>query len=391
MRDTAGFGVFFSAACCCCLALMPVGGLPGDENRYAQLSISLDSTEPIDLPVDQELVVRIQVSNLDQEPTELLQVEYLVAADPAELSAGIVLSRMPEQVFARRSGMGSMWQGELARPPGTWWVGACLKQPEHDAEPPASPFVRCSEPREVRVLALDLQVTSMQIQPEVLVSGIPLVFRAAVQNAGSATSPPSRLSYVLSRNPVISAQDARFAVVDVPAIAGGESWAEPVRGRIESSIGDYWVGACVEPVAGETDRKNNCSAGVPVAVVKDEFPDLVVDSVRVRPEEWPEGGGVDFYAEVFNLGNRKSAASQVTFFLSGDADISSDDYVVGATDIPAIWPEKMAEANLYAEPQQVPGIYWLVVCAEPDETEIDTFNNCSHSVQVEVTAFSFSQ
>ena len=50
--------------------------------------------------------------------------------------------------------------------------------------------------------------------------------------------------------------------------------------------GEYYYGACIAPVPGESDTGNNCSSGrkVTVAQTTHTSPDLVVDSPSVSPE-----------------------------------------------------------------------------------------------------------
>ena len=50
------------------------------------------------------------------------------------------------------------------------------------------------------------------------------------------------------------------------ALGAGATSNEDIALTLQSSVGTYYYGACVETVAGELDTTNNCSGSVAITV-----------------------------------------------------------------------------------------------------------------------------
>ena len=112
----------------------------------------------------------------------------------------------------------------------------------------------------------DLVVGSPTVSDSTLTSGQSFTLSATVRNRGSARAPATTLRYYRSTDSTISTSDTPVGTDAVSALAAGASGAESISLTAPSSAGTYYYGACVEPVGGESDTGNNCSAGVGLTV-----------------------------------------------------------------------------------------------------------------------------
>ncbi len=86
-------------------------------------------------------------------------------------------------------------------------------------------------------------------------------------NAGNGASGATTVRYFLSENAAISPSDTLVGTVNLGAVSvGGSRAASGLNIAAPVVPGRYWLGACINAVAGETNTANNCSKGVSVAV-----------------------------------------------------------------------------------------------------------------------------
>ena len=138
--------------------------------------------------------------------------------------------------------------------------------------------IRAAHITELRTAVVELENAAPTGMMPDLVVGLPTVsdtiltprqsftLSATVRNRGSARAGATTLSYYRSTNSMISTSDTPVGTDAVSALAAGASGAESIGLTAPSSAGTYYYGACVEPVSGESDTGNNCSAGVKVTV-----------------------------------------------------------------------------------------------------------------------------
>lgn len=359
---------------------------PAAENPDLDVSVYAVSPENV-LLTGEELSIRVLVANLGPGISGATELQYLISADPTMGLDDELLGTAFVPELTAGSSQSTMWRGKVTQKPGIYWIGACVASAPSDHKSAND----CSQGFQFLVPNIDIQATYFEIRPARIISGVPVVMRAAVNNSGQTDSPPSRVRYVLSMDATISGSDRLLTTMALPSIEPGARWADPVKLKVAANPGVYWLGACVDPVPGESSTTNNCSQGSQISVLKDEFPELSIPVLKVRPETWSENESVDFYAEILNSGSRPSLPTKVLFYLSENPDITDGDFSIGSTDIDVIEPDSRAEAYLYIEPPVYPGTYWFGACVEPDENEFDTFNNCTTGPQVEVTQFTFSQ
>ena len=207
---------------------------------------------------------------------------------------------------------------------------------------------------------------------------------ATVSNAGDAASPATTLRYYLSKDAPIRTPDTQVGTDAVAALAAPGASAESISLTAPSTPGKYYYNACVDAVAGESNTTNNCSF-VSIAVTVLPEADLVVGSPSVTDSSPETGESFTLSATVSNAGGGASAATTLRYYRSTDATISSADTQVG-TD--ALWTlaasGTSAESISLTAPNSA-GTYYYGACVDAVSGESSSTNNCSSSVQVDVT------
>jgi subtilisin family serine protease len=104
----------------------------------------------------------------------------------------------------------------------------------------------------------DLIVPSLSLTDASLTIGETFTINAAVQNIGTAPSASTTLRYYRSTNSTISSFDTQIGTDFVLALSPGGSSAESISVSAPSTTGTWYIGACVDTVAGETVTSNQC-------------------------------------------------------------------------------------------------------------------------------------
>ena len=156
-----------------------------------------------------------------------------------------------------------------------------------------------------------------------------------------------------------------------------------------STQGTYYYGACVEAVADESDRTNNCSASVEVSVQvtvtePQGHPDLMVAEPSVSNTRPLTGTSFRLSATVSNDGDGTAAATTVRFYQSADATITTSDTQVGTAAIAGLGAEGSSSEYVDVTAPATAGPYYYGACVDAVPDESDTTNNCSGSLKVDV-------
>lgn len=88
---------------------------------------------------------------------------------------------------------------------------------------------------------------------------------STVRNQGQASASSTTLRYYRSTNSQITTSDTQIASDEVVSLSPNGTSLESSSVSI-GTAGTYWLGACVDPVIGESPTTNNCSPGVQVDV-----------------------------------------------------------------------------------------------------------------------------
>ena len=126
----------------------------------------------------------------------------------------------------------------------------------------------------------DLVVTGVSVSDSMPEKDGSFTINATVLNQGEGSSTSTTLRYFRSTNATISSSDTQLATDPVGALAVGGSSPESASVSI-GTAGTFWVGACVDPVSGESSTGNNCSTGVQVVV--NTAPVALDDAYKAKP------------------------------------------------------------------------------------------------------------
>ena len=114
--------------------------------------------------------------------------------------------------------------------------------------------------------APDLVVESAQTTETAVAPGGAFTFAATVRNRGDDRSSATTLRYYRSSNSNITTSDTPVGADPVSALSPSATDRQSIDLQAPATPGTYYYGACVDAVSGESDRRNNCSSGVPISV-----------------------------------------------------------------------------------------------------------------------------
>ena len=233
--------------------------------------------------------------------------------------------------------------------------------------------------------APDLVVESPSVSDSSPDAGASFTLSATVRNRGDASSAATTLRYYRSTDAAITTGDTQVGTDAVGALAASATSAESIGLTAPASAGRYYYGACVDAVTGESDTGNNCSSAVTVTVTVSAAPDLDVLFLSVSDSSPDAGASFTLNATVHNRGIASSAATTLRYYRSTDATISGTDTQVGTDAVGSLAASGTSDESIGLTAPSSPGTYYYGACVDAVTGESDTSNNCSSSVQVDVT------
>ena len=235
----------------------------------------------------------------------------------------------------------------------------------------------------------DLVVESPSVSDNSPIAGAFFTLSATVRNQGDGSSATfSTLRYYRSTDATITTGDTHVGTDLVFSLSPSRTSHESIDLTAPSSPGTYYYGACVDDVTGESDTSNNCSSSVQVDVTEPpppSTPDLVVGSPSVDDDSPETGGSFTLFATVSNDGDGGSAATTLRYYRSADATITTGDTQVGTDAVGALAASATSAESIDLTAPSSAGTYYYGACVNSVTGESDTSNNCSSSVQVNVT------
>ena len=237
----------------------------------------------------------------------------------------------------------------------------------------------------------DLAVKDPAVSDDHPTAGERLTFSATVRNAGRGNAAATMLRVYRSDDETITTDDKPVANATVAELAASESRGASVTVMAPPSPGTFYYGACVEPVARESDTANNCSAAVRVTVPAQDTkpppprPDLVVESLSVSGDVPTAGASFTLSATVRNAGHGSAAATKLRVYRSDD-EIKPADEEVGAVTVAGLAALASRAASVTVAASSSPGTFSYRACADPVAEESDPANNCSAAIPVTVQA-----
>jgi hypothetical protein len=140
--------------------------------------------------------------------------------------------------------------------PGNYFLGAYIDYDSAIGEQTAANNVAYYP---ITVVAPDLITTNMSVGVADLVPNQSFFAYATATNQGSGPSNATSLRYYYSPNSVISTADTQIGTDAVAALAAGGQSPENQSVAAPAAIGTYWIGACVDSVANESNVTNQCT------------------------------------------------------------------------------------------------------------------------------------
>ena len=217
-------------------------------------------------------------------------------------------------------------------------------------------------------------------------------FSATVRNGGRGSAAATTLRVFRSDDGIVTTFDHEVDAVAIAGLAASASGVASVTVTAPPSPGTHYYGACVDPVAGESDTANNCSATVRVVVQAQNLepaspqPDLVVELPAVNDDSPVAGASFSFSASVRNAGDGDAAATTLHVFRSDDETITLSDEQVANAPVPELAASKSSPESVELSAPSSSGTYYYGACVHAVAEESDTTNNCSTAVQVTVQA-----
>ena len=271
--------------------------------------------------------------------------------------------------------------------PGTYYYGACVNSVtgESDTSNNCSSSVQVDVTEPPPPSTPDLVVGSPSVDDDSPETGGSFTLSATVSNDGDGGSAATTLRYYRSADATISGTDRQVGTDAVGSLAASGTSDESIELTAPSSPGTYYYGACVDDVTGESDTSNNCSSAVTIAVGVPPAPDLVVGLPSVSNSSPLTGASFTLSATVRNQGSGPSAATTLRYYRSTDATISGTDTQVGTDAVGTLAASGTSAESIDLTAPSSAGTYYYGACVNSVTGESDTSNNCSSSVQVDVT------
>ena len=272
--------------------------------------------------------------------------------------------------------------------PGPYYYGACVDAVTNESDTTNNCIAHQVDVSEESQGAPDLVVGTPTVSDSGPDAGATFTLSATVRNAGDESSAATTLRYYRSTGAIITTSDTELGTDDVGALAASGTSDESVSLTATLPAGTYYYGACVDAVTGESDTTNNCSSSVQVTVAPPDKPDLIVYFIIavVNLDGTRPGGLIQISAEVRNLGGVASPATTLRFYQSTDATITTSDTEVGMDDVGALAASGTSGGSARLTAPSTPGTYYYGACVDSVTDEFDTTNNCSGSIQDDVTS-----
>jgi len=239
-------------------------------------------------------------------------------------------------------------------------------------------------------IGFDLAV-STSASPKVDWTGTGLSFTGsyAITNLGTVAAPESKAAVYLSTDATIDNHDTLLFSNDIGCLNPGGSYTVSGSFSLPDGLiaGVYYVGVVADPgnCLTELNEANNSSSGVQVVIASD----LKIDGSPTAA--WSgSGDSVNFSYSVANIGMLAAAASKTGIYLSTDATISSDDILLGTSDVGTIAAGKSqtVTGSVALPADLAPGTYYFGFAADSPNAifERNEGNNSSTGIQIVIGA-----
>ena len=177
--------------------------------------------------------------------------------------------------------------------------------------------------------------------------------------------------------------------------ANGSTWNDLVANTHNTATSDSHIGLTsgstrhyrVSAInSAGTGPASNIATGTTDTSSGDQAPDLVVGAPTVSESGRAAGMSFTLTATVRNLGTVASGSTNLRYYRSTDATITTSDTQVGADHVSGLPAFGMSAQSIDLTAPDIPGTYYYGACVDADSDETITTNNCSSAVEVTVGA-----
>ena len=232
-------------------------------------------------------------------------------------------------------------------------------------------------------IAVDISVSNSTLTPNQA-----FTLSALVINDDDVAAPAFILTYYLSSDAVLSADDTRAGINSIPSLSPDSTSPQSISLTAPTDAGRYYYIACA-PI-GDIYSCDDVS----VTVGSGQF-DLSVTDLSASSSSVAAGGGlVTLSGTVTNAASStiSSPVAGLIYYYSTDATITTSDIYVGDDGVSILSPGRTSSISISVPTPYSAGTYYFGACLADKEgyrdelTDSNTSNNCSTGVQVEVTS-----
>ena len=180
---------------------------------------------------------------------------------------------------------------------------------------------------------VDLVMQQPSVSPTSVVAGGTASTSSYIYNQGNSQASSSSVGYYLSTDASLSSNDVLVgSTVGASLVSGGYS-SRYATITVPSTLasGAYYVLFVADYLDAvlETNETNNVTS-TPISVVAPGV-DLVIQQPYVSPSTVAAGGTISGSGSLYNQGNTTASSSNVGYYLSTDATLSSSDLLLGTS------------------------------------------------------------
>ena len=117
--------------------------------------------------------------------------------------------------------------------------------------------------------APDLSLESFNASFESVKSEQTVTASVTITNLGDGVSPDTQLTFLLSTDPALSFNDTKLRTNNIAGLNPDQSTTSSATIKTGLEPGEYWLGACILGVQGESNSSNNCSTAFPIVIPED--------------------------------------------------------------------------------------------------------------------------
>ena len=369
----------------------------GREDGRPDLSVQPPSVSHDRLALGGKFTFRVAVKNMGSDPSDRTTIRPYRSDDPTIDTSDTQLGNRPLGIPRREAGeeWKFIWDLDVPFEAGTYYYGVCAHPPvpgetntDNNCSVGVPVIAEAGERGSPDLIVFDIWLRDRSP------SGV-FVITAWTENTGIGAA-TANVRFYLSDDETIDATDTLLDTSTVEHFAVGVT--RPITSyyiTAPTSPGTYYYGACVDPVADESDTDNNCSVAVPMNV---GVPDLAVGLAWVSASAPLAEQTLTLTATVRNQGPDQAAGTTLRYYRSDDATIDATDTPIGTDAVSSLTGfdglvsgpgsrlvgSGTSRQSISVDAPSSPDTYYYGACVDPVSREANTDNNCSAGAYVRV-------